>query len=34
LRRMHGDDERIPLAAFDKGVEVLAKIVTEFAGAH
>ncbi len=34
LRRMHGDDERIPLAAFDKGVEVLAKIVTEFAVAH
>jgi acetylornithine deacetylase/succinyl-diaminopimelate desuccinylase-like protein len=34
LRRMHGDDERIPLAAFDKGVEVLAKIVTEFAAAH
>ena len=31
LRRMHGDDERIPLAAFDKGVEVLMKIVTEFA---
>jgi acetylornithine deacetylase/succinyl-diaminopimelate desuccinylase-like protein len=31
LRRMHGDDERIPLAAFDKGVEVLTKIVTEFA---
>jgi acetylornithine deacetylase/succinyl-diaminopimelate desuccinylase-like protein len=31
LRRMHGDDERIPLAAFDKGVEVLAKIVGEFA---
>src|SRR5712692_871476 len=34
LRRMHGDDERIPLAAFDKGVEVLAKIVAEFAVAH
>ncbi|HEY6945017.1 MAG TPA: M20/M25/M40 family metallo-hydrolase [Candidatus Acidoferrum sp.] len=31
LRRMHGDDERIPLAAFDKGVDVLTKIVTEFA---
>ena len=31
LRRMHGDDERIPLVAFDKGVEVLTKIVTEFA---
>jgi len=31
LRRMHGDDERIPLVAFDKGVDVLMKIVTEFA---
>jgi acetylornithine deacetylase/succinyl-diaminopimelate desuccinylase-like protein len=31
LKRMHGDDERIPLASFDKGVDVLAKIVTEFA---
>jgi acetylornithine deacetylase/succinyl-diaminopimelate desuccinylase-like protein len=34
LKRMHGDDERIPLAAFDKGVDVLSKIVTEFAVAH
>src|SRR6266436_1085448 len=34
LKRMHGDDERIPLGAFDKGVEVLAKIVNEFAVAH
>ncbi|HEX8879246.1 MAG TPA: M20/M25/M40 family metallo-hydrolase [Candidatus Acidoferrum sp.] len=31
LKRMHGDDERIPLAAFDKGLDVLTKIVTEFA---
>jgi acetylornithine deacetylase/succinyl-diaminopimelate desuccinylase-like protein len=31
LRRMHGDDERIPMASFDKGVDVLTKIVTEFA---
>ncbi|HKW65427.1 MAG TPA: M20/M25/M40 family metallo-hydrolase [Candidatus Acidoferrum sp.] len=31
LRRMHGDDERIPLASFDKGVDLLTKIVTEFA---
>ena len=31
LRRMHGDDERILLTAFDKGVDVLTKIVTEFA---
>ena len=34
LRRMHGDDERIPLASFAKGVDVLAKIVSEFAVAH
>jgi acetylornithine deacetylase/succinyl-diaminopimelate desuccinylase-like protein len=34
LKRMHGDDERIPLAAFDKGVEVLAKIVADFVVAH
>lgn len=31
LKRMHGDDERIPLAAFDKGVDVLARMVAEFA---
>ena len=31
LKRMHGDDERIPLAAFSKGVDVLTKIVAEFA---
>jgi acetylornithine deacetylase/succinyl-diaminopimelate desuccinylase-like protein len=31
-RRMHADDERIPLASFDKGVDFLARIVTEFAG--
>jgi acetylornithine deacetylase/succinyl-diaminopimelate desuccinylase-like protein len=30
-RRMHGDDERIPLASFDKGVGFLARIVSEFA---
>jgi len=34
LKRMHGNDERIPLAAFDKGVDVLLKIVTEFAVAR
>jgi len=34
LKRMHGDDERIPLAAFDKGVDVLVKIVKGFAVAH
>ena len=31
LRRMHGDDERIPTASFNKGVDVLARIVSEFA---
>ena len=31
LKRMHGDDERIPLAAFNKGVDVLVRIVAEFA---
>lgn len=31
FRRMHGDDERIPLAAFAKGVDVLARITAEFA---
>jgi acetylornithine deacetylase/succinyl-diaminopimelate desuccinylase-like protein len=30
-RRMHADDERIPLASFDKGVDFLARIVSEFA---
>src|SRR5438876_247763 len=34
LKRMHGNDERVPLAAFDKGVDVLLKIVTEFAVAR
>jgi acetylornithine deacetylase/succinyl-diaminopimelate desuccinylase-like protein len=31
LKRMHGDDERIPVASFNKGVEVLLRIVSEFA---
>lgn len=31
LKRMHGDDERIPVASFNKGVEVLMGIVMEFA---
>ncbi|MGB6598372.1 MAG: M20/M25/M40 family metallo-hydrolase, partial [Candidatus Acidiferrum sp.] len=30
-RRMHADDERIPLASFDKGVDFLSRIVAEFA---
>ena len=31
LKRMHGDDERIPTASFTKGVDVLARIVSDFA---
>ena len=34
IKRMHGDDERIPVAAFAKGVDVMVKIVSEFAVAH
>ena len=30
LRRVHGDEERIPLAAFAKGVDCLVRIVAEF----
>jgi acetylornithine deacetylase/succinyl-diaminopimelate desuccinylase-like protein len=28
---MHADDERIPLAAFRKGIEFLYRVVEEFA---
>src|SRR6202035_2880441 len=31
LNRMHGDDERLPIASFNKGVDLLARIVSEFA---
>src|ERR1700682_828691 len=31
--RAHGDDERLPVASFTKGVDVLARIVAEFAAA-
>ena len=34
LKRMHGDDERLPVASFNKGIEVLLHIVTEFAVTH
>jgi acetylornithine deacetylase/succinyl-diaminopimelate desuccinylase-like protein len=34
IKRMHGDDERIPLASFAKGVDVMVKIVADFAGTH
>lgn len=33
-RRMHADDERIPLASFDKGVDFLARIISEFAASR
>jgi acetylornithine deacetylase/succinyl-diaminopimelate desuccinylase-like protein len=29
-RRVHGDDERIPIAAFAKGVDLITRIVAEF----
>jgi acetylornithine deacetylase/succinyl-diaminopimelate desuccinylase-like protein len=31
LQRMHGNDERIPLASFVKGIDVESRIVAEFA---
>jgi acetylornithine deacetylase/succinyl-diaminopimelate desuccinylase-like protein len=31
LQRMHGNDERIPLASFAKGIDVESRIVAEFA---
>ena len=31
LKRMHGNDERIPVAAFAKGVALMVRIVNEFA---
>ena len=31
LKRMHGDDERIPVASFAKGVALMVRIVNEFA---
>jgi acetylornithine deacetylase/succinyl-diaminopimelate desuccinylase-like protein len=31
LKRMHGNDERIPLASFAKGIDVESRIVAEFA---
>jgi acetylornithine deacetylase/succinyl-diaminopimelate desuccinylase-like protein len=30
LRRMHGDDERLPVASLNKGIQVLLHIVSEF----
>jgi acetylornithine deacetylase/succinyl-diaminopimelate desuccinylase-like protein len=31
LKRMHGDDERLPVSSFNKGIEVLLHIVSDFA---
>jgi acetylornithine deacetylase/succinyl-diaminopimelate desuccinylase-like protein len=31
LKRMHGDDERLSVASFNKGVQVLLHIVSDFA---
>jgi acetylornithine deacetylase/succinyl-diaminopimelate desuccinylase-like protein len=31
---MHGDDERMPLASFAKGVDLMTRIVTEFSVPH
>jgi acetylornithine deacetylase/succinyl-diaminopimelate desuccinylase-like protein len=31
LKRMHGDDERISLSSFNRGIALLTRIVTEFA---
>ena len=33
-RRMHGDEERLPLAAFAKGVDLITRIVAEFSVIH
>jgi acetylornithine deacetylase/succinyl-diaminopimelate desuccinylase-like protein len=33
-QRMHGDDERLPVASFTKGIDVLARIVAEFAASR
>lgn len=34
LKRMHGNDERIPVAAFSKGVNLMVRIVYDFAVSH
>ena len=34
LKRMHGDDERIPVAAFAKGVDLMVRVVGEFAASR
>ncbi|HSC44838.1 MAG TPA: M20/M25/M40 family metallo-hydrolase [Candidatus Acidoferrum sp.] len=34
LKRMHGDDERVPAAAFAKGVSLMVRLLSEFATSH
>jgi len=34
LKRMHGNDERIPVASFSKGVDLMVRIVNDFAVSH
>src|SRR5262249_51995408 len=34
FRRMHGHDERLPVASSNKGVDFLSKVVAEFAPAR
>jgi acetylornithine deacetylase/succinyl-diaminopimelate desuccinylase-like protein len=34
IKRMHGDDERIPAVAFAKGVDLMVRLVNEFAVSH
>jgi acetylornithine deacetylase/succinyl-diaminopimelate desuccinylase-like protein len=34
IKRMHGDDERIPAAAFAKGVNLMVRLANEFAVSH
>ena len=34
IKRMHGHDERIPAAAFAKGVHLMVRLVNEFAVSH
>jgi acetylornithine deacetylase/succinyl-diaminopimelate desuccinylase-like protein len=33
ILRMHADNERIPMASFQKGIEFLYRIVDDFAAA-
>jgi len=34
IKRMHGDDERVPVASFAKGVSLMMRLVGEFATSH